>query len=133
MQSVAMRRSGAMTPEDGIGHDPDAVNAAEHAPCDRAELAARFSRPLAFGTAGLRGPVRGGPDAMNLAVVLRTSWAVAKVLTDRGMAGSTVIVGRDARHGSAAFALAAAEVLAADGFSVVQLPHPVPPPVLAFA
>ena len=122
-----------MTPEDWIAHDPDPVTAAELARCDQAELAARFARPLTFGTAGLRGPVRGGPDAMNLAVVLRATWAVAKVLTDRGRAGSTVIVGRDARHGSAEFALAAAEVLAAEGFSVVQLPHPVPTPVLAFA
>jgi phosphomannomutase len=122
-----------VNPEDWIAHDPDPVTAAELARCDRAELAARFARPLRFGTAGLRGPVRGGPDAMNLAVALRATWAVAKVLTDRDFAGSTVIVGRDARHGSAAFAVAAAEVLAAAGFSVVLLPHPVPTPVLAFA
>jgi phosphomannomutase len=70
---------------------------------------------------------------MNLAVVLRATWAVAKVLKDSGLAGSTVIVGRDARHGSAAFANAAAEVLAAAGFSVMLLPHPVPTPVVAFA
>ncbi len=122
-----------MTPEDWIAHDPDPVTAAELARCDRAELAARFARPLKFGTAGLRGPVCGGPDAMNLAVVLRATWALAKVLTDRGLSRSTVIVGRDARHGSATFAVAAAEVLAAEGFSVVLLPHPVPTPVLAFA
>ena len=122
-----------MRPEDWIAHDPDPVTAAELAGCDRTELAARFARPLAFGTAGLRGPVRGGPDAMNLAVVLRATWAVAKVLTDRGLGGSTVIVGRDARQGSAAFAVAAAEVLAADGFSVTLFPHPVPTPVVAFA
>ena len=85
-----------MTPEDWIAHDPDPVTAAELARCDRAELAARFARPLTFGTAGLRGPVRGGPDAMNLAVVLRVTWAVAKVLGDRGLERSTVIVGRDA-------------------------------------
>ena len=112
---------------------PDPVTAAELAGCDGAELAARFARPLTFGTAGLRGPVRGGPDAMNVAVVLRASWAVAKVLTGRGLAGSTVIVGRDARHGSAAFAAATAEVFAAEGFSVMLLPRPVPTPVLAFA
>ena len=47
------------------------------------ELATRFARPLTFGTAGLRGPVRGGPDAMNLAVVLRATWAVAQVLGNR--------------------------------------------------
>jgi phosphomannomutase len=122
-----------VTLEDWIAHDPDPVTAAELAGCDRAELAARFARPLTFGTAGLRGPVRGGPDAMNLAVVLRASWAVAKVITGRGLGGSTVIVGRDARHGSAAFAVAAAEVLAAMGFSPLLLPHPAPTPVLAFA
>ncbi|MGA8545528.1 MAG: phospho-sugar mutase [Mycobacterium sp.] len=122
-----------MTPEDWIAHDPDPVTAAELARCPRTELAARFARPLTFGTAGLRGPIRGGPDAMNLAVVLRATWAVAKVLADRGLRGSTVIVGRDARHGSATFAVSAAEVLAAKGFSPILLPHPVPTPVVAFA
>jgi phosphomannomutase len=133
MQSDVMRRSGAVNPQDWIAHDPDPVTAAELARCDGAELAARFARPLSFGTAGLRGPVRGGPDAMNLAVVLRASWAVARVLTGRGLAGRGVIVGRDARHGSAAFATATAEVFAAEGFSVTLLPNPVPTPVLAFA
>ena len=122
-----------MTPEDWIAHDPDPVTAGELARCDHAELAARFARPLTFGTAGLRGPLRGGPDAMNLAVVLRATWALAKVLGDRGLGRSTVIVGRDARHGSETFAVAAAEVFAAAHFSVVLLPHPVPTPVLAFA
>jgi phosphomannomutase len=122
-----------VTPQDWIAHDPDPVTAAELAACDRAELAARFARPLTFGTAGLRGPVRGGPDAMNLAVVLRASWAVAQVLAGRKLAGSTVIVGRDARRGSAQFAVATAEVLAAEGFSVTLLPDPTPTPVLAFA
>ncbi len=122
-----------MQPEDWIAHDPDPVTAAELARCDAAELAARFARPLSFGTAGLRGPVRGGPDAMNLAVVLRASWALATVLTGRGLTGRGVIVGRDARHGSAAFATATAEVFAAEGFSVTLLPQPVPTPVLAFA
>jgi phosphomannomutase len=122
-----------VTPEEWIAHDPDPVTAAELAACDPAGLSARFDRPLTFGTAGLRGPVRGGPDAMNLAVVLRASWAVAQVLKDRGLGGSTVVVGRDARHGSAAFALATAETLAAEGFSVLRLPDALPTPVLAFA
>lgn len=122
-----------MNPQEWIAHDPDPVTAAELAGCDPAELSARFARPLTFGTAGLRGRVRGGPDAMNLAVVLRATWALARVLKDRARAASTVVVGRDARHGSAEFATAAAEVLAAEGFSVVLLPHPVPTPVLAFS
>ncbi|MDT5351343.1 MAG: phosphomannomutase, partial [Mycobacterium sp.] len=64
-----------MTPEEWIEHDPDPTTAAELAACGPDELATRFARPLTFGTAGLRGPVRGGPDAMNLAVVLRATGA----------------------------------------------------------
>ena len=120
-----------MTPEEWIAHDPDPQTAAELAACGPEELATRFARPLAFGTAGLRGPVRGGPDAMNLAVVLRATWAVAQVIGNR--AGALVVVGRDARHGSAVFATATAEVFAAEGFSVLLLPGPVPTPVVAFA
>jgi len=122
-----------MTPQEWIAHDPDPATAHELAGCDAGELSARFARPLTFGTAGLRGPVRGGPDAMNLAVVLRATWAVASVLKNRGLAGKPVVVGRDARHGSAQFAGAAAEVFAAEGFPVILLPDPVPTPVLAFA
>ena len=71
---------------------------------------------------------------MNLAVVLRATWAVARVLK-RPVAWAVrlVFVGRDARHGSARFAVATAEVLAAEGFSVHAVPDPVPTPVLAFA
>ncbi len=122
-----------MTPEEWIAHDPDPKTAAELSACDPEELAARFAHPLTFGTAGLRGPVRGGPDAMNVAVVSRATWAVAQVLRNRGVAGSSVIVGRDARHGSAVFASVTAEVFAAEGFSVLLLPGPVPTPVVAFA
>lgn len=122
-----------MTPEEWIAHDPDPATAAELAACSADELAARFVRPLTFGTAGLRGPVRGGPDAMNVAVVLRATWALARVLDSAGSRSRTVIVGRDARHGSAVFSTAASEVLAAEGFSVVLLPEPVPTPVVAFA
>ncbi|BBX21526.1 phosphomannomutase PmmB [Mycolicibacter terrae] len=122
-----------MTPQEWIAHDPDPVTAAELRACHPDELAARFAAPLRFGTAGLRGPVRGGPDAMNLAVVLRASWAVARVLTAHRRAGATVVVGRDARHGSEEFATATAEVLAGAGFSVLRFPDPLPTPVVAFA
>ncbi|PRC42135.1 phosphomannomutase [Mycobacterium sp. ITM-2017-0098] len=115
-----------------IAHDPDPGAGDELAACSDDELADRFARPLTFGTAGLRGPLRAGPNGMNLAVVLRATWAVARVLTDRSLGGSRVVVGYDARHRSAEFGRAAAEVFAAQGFSVTLLPMPVPTPAVAF-
>ncbi|WP_099037012.1 phospho-sugar mutase [Mycobacterium neglectum] len=119
--------------QEWIAHDPDPKTAAELLECTGADLYERFAHPLTFGTAGLRGPLRGGPNGMNLAVVLRASWALAKVLRERGLHGRNVVVGRDARHGSDEFALAAAEVLAAQGFSVTLLFTAVPTPIVAFA
>lgn len=125
--------STATTAQEWIAHDPDPETAAELSACSPEELEHRFSHPLTFGTAGLRGPLRGGPDGMNLAVVLRTTWAVAQVLKEHGLGESQVVVGRDARHKSDEFALAAAEVLAAEGFEVQLMLAAVPTPVVAFA
>lgn len=124
--------SACVAAREWIEHDPDPKTAAELQACSDEELAQRFAHPLTFGTAGLRGPLRGGPDGMNLAVVLRTSWAVAQVLKGRGYNGSNVVVGGDARHGSEEFALATAEVFAAEGFIVTLLFAAVPTPVVAF-
>ena len=132
-----------MKPDEWIAHDPDPDDVAELSGCTPDELAARFSGSLTFGTAGLRGPMRAGPTGMNVAVVLRATWGLARVLKDRRsrpagdidgcLGGSAVFIGYDARHGSRRFAGAAAEVLAAEGFSVQLLPEPLPTPVLAFA
>lgn len=88
---------------------------------------------LRFGTAGLRGPLRDGPDGMNVGTVARASAGVAAWLRDRCLGGGLVVVGRDARHGSAEFATVTAEVFAAEGFSVLLLPRPLPTPIVAFA
>jgi phosphomannomutase len=122
-------------PDEWIAHDPDPDAVADLSTCTPDELATRFSGSLTFGTAGLRGPMRAGPTGMNVAVVLRATWALAQVLKDRRspLGSSAVFVGYDARHGSRRFAVAAAEVLAAGKFSVQLLPEPLPTPVLAFA
>ena len=98
-----------------------------------AELTDRFAAPLSFGTAGLRGQLRAGPNGMNRTVVRRTSAGIAAWLGQSGRDGATIVIGHDARHGSAEFAADSASVFAAAGFDVRLLPGVVPTPVLAFA
>jgi phosphomannomutase len=95
------------------------------------ELRKSFNGFLEFGTAGLRGPVRPGPSGMNRAVVGRTAAGIADFLISRGL--SKVIIGRDARHGSAEFAQESAEIFSGAGLDVYVLPRELPTPVLAFA
>jgi phosphomannomutase len=100
---------------------------------DDAELADRFAAPLEFGTAGLRGPLRAGPNGMNRTVVRRAAAGLAAWLTDHGRRGAPVVVGFDARYGSHDFARDSAAIFAAAGFDARLLPRVLPTPVLAFA
>ncbi|SCF37078.1 phosphomannomutase [Micromonospora viridifaciens] len=96
------------------------------------ELADRFAGPLTFGTAGLRGPLRAGPNGMNLAVVTQAAAGLVAWLAEQGGAGPLVI-GYDARYGSRAFAERTAQVATGAGRPALLLPRPLPTPVLAYA
>ena len=100
---------------------------------DPAELERRFSGRLAFGTAGIRGPMGAGPARMNRVLVRTVTWALAERLLQDGPPDGAVIVGHDARHGSKDFATDTARVLAGRGIGVRMLPGELPTPVLAFA
>jgi phosphomannomutase len=88
-----------------------------------------FAGRLGFGTAGLRAELGPGPLRMNRLVVRQATAGVARWLGG----GPTVVVGHDARHGSAEFATDAAAVVAASGGHALVLPGPVPTPVVAHA
>jgi phosphomannomutase len=96
------------------------------------ELADRFAGTLTFGTAGLRGRLRAGPNGMNLAVVSRAAAGLIDWLAARGAPGPLVI-GYDARHGSREFAEQTARIATGAGRTALLLPRPLPTPVLAYA
>ncbi len=125
------------------GHDPDPATTAELLEiADQAEagdaealedLGSRFSGPLAFGTAGLRGAVAAGESRMNVAVVTRATAGLARYLVDTVGEGCRAVVGCDARYGSHDFYDATAEVLSAAGITVLALPKERPTPLTAYA
>jgi phosphomannomutase len=125
------------TARDWADADPNAGDRAEIEALIEAEnveeLARRFSGPLTFGTAGLRGPLRAGPAGMNAAVVTRAASGIGRYLAEDGHAGAGVVIGYDARRRSDEFAHITAAVLAGAGFAVQVLPRALPTPVLSFA
>lgn len=124
--------------ETWLADDPDPAGRDEiralldRLPDSAAELADRFAGPLTFGTAGLRGRLRAGPNGMNLAVVTRAAAGLVGWLAAQGGEGP-LIIGYDARHGSKDFAEQTARVATATGREALLLPRPLPTPVLAYA
>ncbi|GHH40852.1 phospho-sugar mutase [Streptomyces candidus] len=124
-----------------LAEDPDPETREELAELidtgDTAELAARFSGTLQFGTAGLRGELGAGPMRMNRAVVIRAAAGLAAYLAKQPghprSSDDLVVIGYDARHKSADFARDTAAVMTGAGLRAVLLPRPLPTPVLAFA
>lgn len=118
-----------------IADDPDPKTAAQIKTAldsgDEASLNKWFNGFLQFGTAGLRGPIAPGPSSMNLAVVGRTASGIANYMKSHNM--KSVVIGRDARHGSEEFTKISAEIFSGAGMNVFVLPRPLPTPVLAWA
>ncbi|MEU9354415.1 phospho-sugar mutase [Streptomyces griseoloalbus] len=100
---------------------------------DHAELTARFSGTLQFGTAGLRGELGAGPMRMNRSVVIRAAAGLAAYLKKHGHTDGLVVIGFDARHKSRDFARDTAAVMTGAGLRAAVLDRPLPTPVLAFA
>ncbi|AKU94366.1 Phosphomannomutase [Labilithrix luteola] len=100
------------------------------------DLADRFAGSLEFGTAGLRGVVGAGPNRMNRAVVIQTTWGLARYLRETlgsAAGGARVVIGYDGRRMSREFAEDTACVLAAAGIASSLFSEVEPTPMLAFA
>ena len=127
--------------------DPDAQTQAElgallesHAAGNleaAATLSELFGGRLAFGTAGIRGPLQPGPRGMNRVVIGQTTAGLAQYLLEHRSTESgkalRVVVGCDARTNSDIFAEDTAAIMAGYGLEAIVLPEKLPTPVLAFA
>lgn len=89
-----------------------------------------MSQKIIFGTDGWRGSIA---EDYTFANVRRCSQGFASYLLKQGKTGQTVIIGHDKRFLSENFALAAAEVMAANGFKVLLTDGATPTPVIAYA
>jgi phosphomannomutase len=101
-----------------------------------ARVSELFTSRLSFGTAGIRGPMRPGPNGMNRTVVSQTTAGLARYLLERPSQANNaprVIIGFDGRHHSETYARDTGEVLSGHGISATLLPRMLPTPVLAFA
>ncbi len=100
---------------------------------DQTEIALRFSAGLTFGTAGLRGTMKTGMNAMNRHTVAHATQGLASLILREGRAESGVAIAYDSRNNSPLFAKTAARVLAANGIRVYLFDGLRPTPELSFA
>ena len=99
------------------------------------EIKERFSLPLAFGTAGMRGEVGMGTFRMNVYTVRKATYGLAKLLTEKcpELMDRGVVISYDTRRFSYQFAFAAAQVLSKAKIKVWLFEDVRPVPMCSFA
>ncbi len=100
---------------------------------DDEEIKLRFVRSLEFGTAGLRGTMMAGINAMNIYTVAHATQGLADLINKLGKSERGVAIAYDSRNNSELFAKTAAGTLAANGIKVYIFDSLRPTPVLSFA
>ncbi|KAF2656034.1 hypothetical protein K491DRAFT_692391 [Lophiostoma macrostomum CBS 122681] len=101
---------------------------------DTIELEKRLRTRIAFGTAGLRGPMQAGFACMNSLTVIQASQGLAAYLlhTEHNVKNRGVVIGRDARHNSEKFAKLTAAAFVANGIKVWWYEIPTHTPLVPF-
>ena len=97
------------------------------------EIRLRFTSYLSFGTAGLRGIMKTGMNAMNVHTVAYATQGLANLIIKEGRAQDGVAIAYDSRNNSALFAKTSAQVLAAAGIKSYLFDDLRPTPELSFA
>ena len=100
---------------------------------DEIALKERFYTSLEFGTAGLRGKMRLGTNAMNKYTVAQATQGLANLIIKEGRAADGVTIAYDSRNNSELFAKISARVLAANGIKVYIFDELRPTPELSYA
>ena len=100
---------------------------------DDKEIQLRFTDYLSFGTAGLRGTMKVGMNAMNVHTVAYATQGLAQLIIEEGRTADGVAIAYDSRNNSPLFARISAEVLAAEGIKVYLFDELRPTPELSFA
>ena len=88
---------------------------------------------LSFGTAGLRGVMAAGTNAMNVYTVGHATQGLADLINSEGRGNDGVVIAYDSRHNSKEFADVTAQVLCANGIKTYLFGSLRPTPVLSFA
>ncbi len=97
------------------------------------EIKYRFSKRLDFGTAGLRGTMKAGLNAMNIYTVAQATQGFADLIKKVCGIQRPVVVACDSRNNSELFAKTTARVFAANGLKTYIFDELRPTPVLSFA
>lgn len=113
--------------------DAEVRKAIEAMQNDEDEIKMWFSSDIAFGTAGLRGVMTAGTNAMNVYTVGRATQGLANLIKDEKASERGVVIAYDCRNNSELFAKVSAEVLAANGVKTYIFESLRPTPVLSFA
>lgn len=100
---------------------------------DDDEIKIRFLHPLEFGTAGLRGVMKAGINAMNIYTVAHATQGLSNLICEEKANARGVVIAYDSRHHSEEFARTAAAVLAANDIKVYLFDALRPTPELSFA
>lgn len=100
---------------------------------DSEALKSAFDGELAFGTAGIRGKMSLGPNALNVYTIRKTAQGVALFLKKKNKGNIKIAISYDSRINSEIFAIHCANIFNSHGIEVLMFCSPTATPILAYS